>query len=215
MEETLMTKNTNIIYLVNFTNPLKYEPWYDFERSRPYPTRYSETKYGFGGRIDLGNRQMVFTCERVKTAADELRLELYDGLRGAPTFFIFFSEALIEHCFSHLIDKDIQILPCELRAGNGVIKGFYWVEIINNVHGADHERSTYSKYTGFLDKLVPKNEDFMQGHEIAREDEMGSRIYIVPSLRERILKFKKKPRGFQILTPKQYWEYWRTINEPY
>jgi hypothetical protein len=60
-----------------------------------------------------------------------------------------------------------------IRTANGIVKGYHLIDVINVVYGVDKERSTYHDYESFksLDKLVPKDEDFMEGHELARECE--------------------------------------------
>ncbi|HBC71373.1 MAG TPA: hypothetical protein DCZ38_01130, partial [Coxiellaceae bacterium] len=116
----------------------------------------------------------------------------------------------IMNCMSHLVDKDIQVLPAEIYTQNGLVEGFHLIDVIAVVQGVDQQRSTYYTYNDgdkSLDKLVPKNEDFMEGHEIAREFEQKGNIYIIPSLREKILKTKKgKLKGIDLWTAKEDWE---------
>jgi hypothetical protein len=202
-----MTEETKHIYLFcAFGGVEKYTPMYDEVRSIPPGGYYDVTDYGHGRVSDIKGKHFVFDCEKVKTEVDEKKLRSYDLLNAGPGKFIFIND-LIMDCLKHLINKDIQLIPAKIYTKNRIVEGYHLIDIVNTVHGVDKERSTYSKFTGYLDKLVPKNEDFMEGHELAREDELNGKIYIIPALREKILKAKKgKLKGLEILTTKEYWD---------
>lgn len=201
-----MTAESKHIYLISIgTGINKYIPSYDESCSVPSRDDFYflvlPHKY-----IDLKGKRFVFRFKHIKTAADEKKLRSYDVFATAPGHLLVVNNSIMD-CLKHLIDKDIQVLPAEIYTCNGQVNGYHLVEVINTVHGVDKEHSTYSSYTGFLDKLVPKDEDFMEGHEIAREDEQKGNIYIIPKLREDILKTKKgKLKGIDIWTAKEYWE---------
>lgn len=206
-----MTEETKHIYLFFAFGGVrdKYTPGYDEKRSIPSVECAYDIGYGSYRRnkfIDTKEINLVFECDKVKTEKDEKKLRSCDVIMGEPGGFIFVND-LILSCLHHLIDKDIQILPGKIYTPNGVVDGYHLIDIINIVHGVDNNKSTYSKFTGYLDKLVPKNEDFMEGHELAREYEQKGSIYIIPELREKILKAKKgKLKGLEMITTKKYWE---------
>lgn len=202
-----MTEETKHIYIFS---PLgssheKYMPFNEKNLSVP-PIGCLEAGYGWGEPINVKWEKLIFTCKQVKTIEDEKRLKTYDVLSGGPGSLILVND-LIMDCISYLIGKDIVEIPMELHTKRGVLYGYHFIDVISTVGGVDKKHSTYSKFTGFLDKLVPKNEDFMWGHEIAREVESHPRIYIIPSLREKIIKAKRgKLKGLEMWTAKEYWE---------
>jgi len=201
-----MTEETKHIYLISAGTIEKYTPIYDDIHSIPSGKYYDVIDYGHGKVNDVKEKRLVFELEKVKTAADEKKLRSYDLLRAGPGMFIFVNDAIM-NCMSHLVDKDIQVLPAEIYTQNGLVEGYHLIDVIAVVNGVDKELSTYSKFTGFLDKLVPKNEDFMEGHEMAREKAQLGNIYVIPSLREKILKTKKgKLKGIDLWTTKEDWE---------
>lgn len=205
------TEETKHIYLFFAFGGVreKYTPIYDIRYSIP-STDYFDVGYGQGKPVHMDGKRLVFECEKVKTEKDEKKLRSYDVLQGGPGRFIFVNDIILD-CMSHLIDKDIQVLPSEIYTKNGLLEGYHLIDVINIVYGVDKERSIYNRFTGYLQKLVPKNEDFMKGREMAREDEMEGRIYIVPTLREKILKAKKgKLKGLELRTAKEDWEAGRT-----
>ena len=57
----------------------------------------------------------------------------------------------------------------------------------------------------------------MEGHEMACEEEQKTNIYIIPSLREKLLKSKKgKLKGLELRTTKEDWEAGHNIEKcPY
>lgn len=207
-----MTEETRHIYLfLPFGGADKYTPYYNDDKSVPSYMEFYVDYYLQHKVIDMTGKRLVYNCKRVVAEAEEKRLRGYDVLTGGPGKFIFVKDWLLD-CLSHLIDKDIQVLPAEIYTQNGLVKEYHLIDVINVVSGVDKRFSTYSEYTGYLDKLVPKNEDFMEGHEMARENEQHTNIYIIPALREKILKAKKgKFRGFNILTTKEEWEICRNI----
>jgi hypothetical protein len=202
-----MTEETKHIYIFA---PLgskheKYMPFNEKKLSVP-PIGCLEAGYGGGELMDIKWDRLIFTCEHIKTPDDEKKLRSYDVLRGGPGGLILVNN-LIMDCISHIIGKDIIEIPAEIHKKNGIIDGYHLIDIINTVSGVDKVQSTYSEFTGYLDKLVPKNKDFMNGHEMAREAEFEPHIYIIPSLREKILKAKKgKLKGLEMWTAKEDWE---------
>lgn len=197
-----MTEYTQPIYLFRaFNDYERYAPHFDIKHSIPAVDHFN-IGYGQGRPVDIMKyKYLFFECAYVKTEADEKKLRSYDILVAGPGKFIFINDGVMK-CLNHLVNRDIQVLPAEIHARNKVIKGYHLIDIINTVHGVDRKRSTYTKFTGYLDKLVPKQVDFMKGHEMAREKEQYGNIYIISTLCEKILKSKKgsKLRGLELCT---------------
>lgn len=205
--------------------PSKYTPEYDKTRSIPSRS-YGDVNYGLGRPVNMAGKRLVFTVPDVKTEKDEARLRSYDLICSDPGDFLFVNERLFA-ALEHLVDKDIQVLPAELDTPNGPVEGYRLIEIYNVVDGIDKERSWYSwqslkgkfvegplsematygcrdETSISLYKFIPKNENFMEGHELALEKEFKSYIYVTSSLRQKLLKGKFK--GLWMPSSKEYWE---------
>lgn len=205
-----MTEETKHIYIFSAlgSSHEKYMPFNETDLSVP-PIGCLDAGYGHGGPIKIKWEKLIFTCEHIKTTEDEKRLKTYDVLSAGPGGLIFVND-LIMGCISYLLDNDIVEIPVELHTKKGMLYGYHLIDIISTVSGVDKDKSTFwhpGTGTKYLDKLVPKNEDFMNGHEMAREDESHSYIYLVPSLRKKIIKAKRgKLKGLEMWTAKEDWE---------
>ena len=82
------------------------------------------------------------------------------------------------------------------------------VYIINKVDGLDEILSIKLKNEyGICYKLIPKdNNDFMENHQIAIEQNFKSHIYVTPDLLSKILLKKKKLKDVWIMTFKERWD---------
>ena len=150
---------------------------------------------------------------KIKSEYEEKKLRTHDCFYEARGFLrqggngFFIHDWLLE-CWSDLIDKDIKVIPSTCSTLNGIVREFHLIYIINKVDGLDEILSIKLKNEyGICYKLVPKdNNDFMENHQIAIEQNFKSHIYVTPDLLSKILLKKKKLKDVWIMTFKERWD---------
>ena len=148
---------------------------------------------------------------KLKNNLEEKKLRTYDCFYEGTGMFMhrgFFIHDWLLECWSDLIDKDIKVIPSTCSTLNGVVKEFHLIYIINKVDGLDEILSIKLKNEyGICYKLIPKdNNDFMENHQIAIEQNFKSHIYVTPDLLSKILLKKKKLKDVWIMTFKERWD---------
>ena len=190
----------------------KYSPIFDKKRELYIKDKRTEIAIQFErGTLDLNSVKFDNIVWYIKNEYEEKKLRTYDCFYDGTGMFMhrgFFIHDWLLNCWSDLIDKDIKVIPSTCSTLNGVVKEFHLIYIINKVDGLDEILSIKLKNEyGICYKLIPKdNNDFMENHQIAIEQNFKSHIYVTPDLLSKILLKKKKLKDVWIMTFKERWD---------